>query len=98
MWQAELAGGADETVTDFLAIRLVWEAALFKRYEAQIGDAWEAAVAAHALPVEPNADQTIDAILQDAAERAAQRGLAEMLAASGPGARHSPGHAGGILH
>jgi uncharacterized protein YbcC (UPF0753/DUF2309 family) len=29
LWQAELGGGADATITDFLAIRLTWEAALF---------------------------------------------------------------------
>ncbi len=85
MWQAELAGTADETVTDLLAIRLVWEAALFERYEAQIGVAWQAEVAAHVLPVEPGPDLIVDEILQEAAERAAQRGLAEILAAPGPG-------------
>jgi uncharacterized protein YbcC (UPF0753/DUF2309 family) len=36
LWQAELAGGADETITDFLAIRLTWEEALFLRYGAKI--------------------------------------------------------------
>ena len=29
LWQAELAGGSDATITDLLAIRLVWEEALF---------------------------------------------------------------------
>jgi len=35
LWQAELAGGVDETITDFLAIRLIWEEALFLRYDAE---------------------------------------------------------------
>ena len=76
LWQAELAGGADATISDFLAIRLVWEAALFDRYKHQIGTRWETIVATHALPVTPTGDHTIDAILQEAFERAAQRKLA----------------------
>ncbi len=80
LWQAELGGGTDATIADFLAIRLVWEAALFDRYEHQIGARWASIVAAHALPVVPTMDHAIDAILQEASERAAQRKLAETLA------------------
>jgi uncharacterized protein YbcC (UPF0753/DUF2309 family) len=83
LWQAELGGGTDLTVTDFLAIRLIWEAALFDRYEDKIAARWEAVAAAHASPVSPTADHVVDAILQEASERAAQRGLAETLAAPG---------------
>ncbi|MDI1366435.1 MAG: DUF2309 domain-containing protein [bacterium] len=83
LWQAELGGGADATITDFLAIRLIWEAALFDRYEEKIADSWRAVLASHASPVTPTADQVVDAILQEAAERAAQRALAETLAAPG---------------
>ena len=83
LWQAELAGGADATLTDFLAIRLIWEASLFDRYEDQISGRWTSVIAAHALPVTPTADHVLDAILQEAAERAAQRTLAETLAATG---------------
>lgn len=83
LWQAELGGGADVTITDFLAIRLIWEAALFERYEAKIAERWSAVIASHAQPVEPTADHVVDAILQEAAERAAQRGLAETLASPG---------------
>ena len=81
LWQAELGGGSDATVTDFLAIRLVWEAALFERYGDQIGDRWSAVIASHAAPLTPSADNVVDAILQEAAEHAAQRALAETLAA-----------------
>ena len=81
LWQAERGGGADATITDFLAIRLIWEAALFERYEDQIGVRWKAVVAAHGSPVTPTADHVLDAILQEAAERAAQRALAQTLAA-----------------
>ncbi len=77
LWQAELAGKSDETITDFLTIRLLWEQALLTRYGAEIGQSWLAAIAVHEEPVEPNADQIIDAILQEAAERAGQSALAE---------------------
>lgn len=40
LWQAELAGGSDQTIADLLAIRLIWEEALFLRYGDQIGEAW----------------------------------------------------------
>ena len=82
LWQAELGGGTDGTITDFLAIRLIWEGALFNRYEEQIGARWRSAMAWHASPVMPTADHVIDAILQEASERAAQRILAQTLATS----------------
>ncbi len=81
LWQAELVGNTDATITDFLSIRLVWETALYNRYAVQIADAWRDAVAAHAAPIAPDADHVVNAILQEAADRAAQRGLAEVLAA-----------------
>lgn len=81
LWQAELAGRSDETITDFLAIRLLWEQALLTRYGSEIRQAWSEVVAAHEEPVAPNADQIIDAILQEAAERAGQAALAETLSA-----------------
>ena len=83
LWQAELAGGTDATLADLLAIRLVWEEALL---DARPGLAprWRETVEAHAAPVAPGADQVIDALLQDAAERAGQRRLAAAL--DGPAA------------
>ena len=83
LWQAELGGGADATITDFLAIRLIWEAALFDRYENQIGDQWKAVIASHASPIKPTVHNVVDAILQEASERSAQRMLAETLAVPG---------------
>ena len=80
LWQAELAGKSDETITDFLTIRLLWEHALLERYSAEIGAAWLAAVAAHEVPLAPCADQIVDAVLQEAAERAGQAALADTLA------------------
>lgn len=90
LWQAELGGQSDATTTDFLAIRLIWEHALFDRYRIRIADAWAAAVATHARPPAPSDDQFVDAILQEACERAAQRELARTLAAATPGEMPAP--------
>ena len=35
LWQAELAGSTDTTLVELLAIRLLWEEALFKQYGPQ---------------------------------------------------------------
>nr|WP_184797257.1 DUF2309 domain-containing protein [Nitrospirillum iridis] len=83
-WVAELAGSTDRTVTDLLAIRLIWEEALFLRYGERLADLWAGVRSAHAAPVTPTPDLVTDAILQEAAERAAQRALAATLAASVP--------------
>ena len=81
LWQAELAGRTDRALVDILAIRLLWEEALFLRYEAETGEAWARVRTAHAAPIEPAAADVVDEILQEAAERSVQRDLAEMLAA-----------------
>ncbi len=84
LWQAELDGRSDSTLTDLLAIRLTWDEALLARYP-QLAPDWQAIVAAHAQPVQPTAETVVDAILQDAAERAHQRRLAALL--TGPQTR-----------
>ncbi len=80
LWQAELVGGSDHTITDLLAIRLIWEEALFERYGGQLCERWAAVRAEHAAPVTPTAVHVLDALLQEAAERSAQRLLATTLA------------------
>ncbi len=80
LWQAELAGNSDDTLTDFLAIRLIWEATLFTRYADDLSAGWDAVKASHAEPVIASADLVADAILQEASERAAQRALQGILA------------------
>ena len=80
LWQAELANGSDQTITDFLAIRLIWEEALFMSYGKEINKKWKSVHAAHTAPIKATPDLVIDAILQDAAERSAQRELAATLA------------------
>ena len=78
LWEAELKGGSDATITDLLAIRLIWEDALLALAPGA-RERWAQTVAAHAAPVAPSPDQVIDAILQEAAERAYQRRLAAAL-------------------
>lgn len=79
LWQAEQRGETDTTLIDLLALRLLWEEALFQQFPA-IGPAWSATVEAHAVPVSADADDIADDILQAAAERAWQRQLAAKLA------------------
>ncbi len=74
LWQAELAGSIDTTTTDLLAIRLIWEEALLAQVP-DIAEGWAVTLSAHEAPVVPSRHQVIDAILQDAAERAHQRSL-----------------------
>lgn len=81
LWQAELQGGTDATLTDLLAIRLIWEEALLALCPEVAAD-WQAVVAQHAAPVMASAEQALDAVLQDAAERAHQRKLAGLLSGS----------------
>ncbi|MFW8595718.1 YbcC family protein [Cribrihabitans neustonicus] len=84
LWQAELEGGSDNTVTELLAIRMVFEEAVFALYREQIAERWQEVVEAHEAPVAPGRAEVIDAVLQEAAERAGQRKLAGMLAEAAP--------------
>ena len=83
LWRAELDGGDSETLTDLLAIRLLWEEALYDQYESAIAPDWANACDAHAVPAAPGEAEVIDEILQEAAERAAQRALATRLCEEG---------------
>jgi len=74
LWQAELYDKTDSTLTDLLAIRLIWEEALLAQYP-EIAEKWQATVAAHAEPVAATEDMVLDTLLQNAAERAYQRHL-----------------------
>lgn len=78
LWQAEMEGGSDPTVIDLLAIRLIWEEALLD-HAPQVAAGWESAVLQHATPIVATPDDVLDAILQDAAERAHQRRIAGLL-------------------
>ncbi|MDQ2088729.1 YbcC family protein [Marimonas arenosa] len=89
LWQAELDGEQESTVTELLAVRMVFDEALFELYEDQIAARWAEAIAAHQTPVTPSRDLVIDTVLQDAAERAQQRVLADKLLQGKP--RRAPG-------
>lgn len=78
LWRAELNDEADHTLIDMLAIRLVWEEALLNHVP-EIKDAWQDIVQAHETPIAPTKDQVVNAILQDALERAHQRDLSARL-------------------
>lgn len=78
-FEAELEGRDDDTLIELLVIRAVWDAALLKHCGESINGAWIEAVARHAEPIAPTRDDEIDAILQEAAERAEQRRLAAAL-------------------
>ncbi len=80
-WQAELQGRRDGSLLDLLAIRLVWEAALLDQYRDQVAADWAQVLEEHAKPLAPTADQFIDLAFQEAADRAAERRLAEQMAA-----------------
>ena len=79
LWKAELGEDTDLTIADLLAIRLLWEEALFDRYESEISENWQTVCHEHERPVAPSEAEIVGAVLQEAAERAAQRGLAETL-------------------
>jgi uncharacterized protein YbcC (UPF0753/DUF2309 family) len=81
LWQAELAGQTDATCHDLLAIRLIWELAVYRRHAAEIACQWQGACEEHARPITPSTGDRIDACLQLAAEIANQRKLAGLLGA-----------------
>ncbi|TGD97330.1 YbcC family protein [Methylobacterium nonmethylotrophicum] len=84
LWQAELAGTSDGTLRDMLAIRTIFDEALLARYGDAVAGRWAAVATAHATPAAPTPDLVLDAILQEAAERAGQRALAATLAGTSP--------------
>ena len=89
LWQAELVGKPDATLTDLLAIRLIWEEAVLT-HAPQVAEAWERTLTLHAEPLVPTPDQVSDAILQEAAERAYQRRLGAMLKGTDPAGGQRP--------
>lgn len=69
-WQAELRKEQDDTIRDLLAVRVAWDALLFKaRQNPFLTRKWQEALEEAALPV-PSADPAhdVDAVLQTALE------------------------------
>ncbi|MBB3899947.1 YbcC family protein [Roseococcus suduntuyensis] len=79
-FEAELEGRTDPTLGELLAARLVWEEALFAAHAEALAPRWAEVLDAHAAPVAAGPEEALDAILQDAADRAGQRALAAKLA------------------
>ena len=89
LFVAERDGGTDRDLLGLLAARLLWDVALHERFGGLVATEWAAALAAHAAPVAPSAEDIVGAVLQEAAERASQRRLLGGLGAPAgtPGTR-----------
>lgn len=85
-WKAEMGGGADDTIEELLAIRVVWGYTLFmQRTDDRFRRAWLEAMAHAALPplddkLGDDPDLCTDMVLQEAFEAAVQRKLLARLA------------------
>jgi uncharacterized protein YbcC (UPF0753/DUF2309 family) len=77
-WTAERDGNRDNTLFELLTVRLVWEAVLLETGKAP-REAWEQSRADCALPVELDRETVLDAALQDAYDRSAERRLSALL-------------------
>ncbi|MEJ8311567.1 YbcC family protein [Agrobacterium larrymoorei] len=79
-FKAEVDGDEDTTALELLAIRLVFEEALYQQHKADIEVEWRKVRNTHVEPVIADRAIQIDSILQSTAEHAAQRKLAAALA------------------
>jgi len=75
VWLAERDGGSDDTLFGLLVARAAWDAALLKHYEDSIAPKWAETLRGWSQPLVPTDDQKIDAALQEAADRSAERRL-----------------------
>ncbi|OAN46535.1 hypothetical protein A6A03_12110 [Chloroflexus islandicus] len=89
-WNAELYGGQDQTLTDLLAIRLVWEVALWRSFaRTGLAEAWQQRKGELGNDqVDEAAKRALggDLLLQRAFEKAYQRQLFASLGAPAPAA------------
>ena len=86
-WEAEMAGAGDRTQFELLVVRMAWEVALLERFPDDLEQPWATARNDYDQSIAPRFADRVDALLQDAAEIAAQRRLGETLgdeAAAGP--------------
>jgi uncharacterized protein YbcC (UPF0753/DUF2309 family) len=83
LWDADQAHTRDTTLSELLAIRLVWEQALHALYADDLDKPWDALILKHQEPLQAKTNHLIDAILQRAAERASARRLDTLLAQAG---------------
>ncbi|MFC2969026.1 YbcC family protein [Acidimangrovimonas pyrenivorans] len=86
-WQAERDGDHDATAFELLLIRLAWEGALLAAFGDRVSEAWREALTGWAAPLAPSTELRIDLALQEAADRAEERRLAESFDGEGPAPR-----------
>jgi uncharacterized protein YbcC (UPF0753/DUF2309 family) len=88
-WQAELKKGNDDSLRDLLAIRLAWDALLYKLcYSEALKTRWQQAILTITKPVDhADAAQQLDAVLQTAFEIGYQRQLVTALTTNGTAER-----------
>lgn len=79
-WKAELNGHTDTTALELLAMRLVFEEALYLQHQAAIANGWRSVRRMHCEALLADQTAVIDGVLQLAAERAVQRRLGQQLA------------------
>ena len=80
-WIAERDGARNEAGFELLTVRLIWDMLLYRRFADQIAGAWTQARDGFAAPLTPSRDDRLDAALHEAADRAAERTLAETFEA-----------------
>ncbi len=75
VWQSELAGGSDNSLIEWLAIRVAWDVAILQVHDndPKLAQAWHDARERIAAPADDDAGFTVDALLQSAHENAWQR-------------------------
>tara|TARA_R110001606_G_scaffold167381_1_gene311825 strand:+ start:27360 stop:29768 length:2409 start_codon:yes stop_codon:yes gene_type:complete len=89
LWQAELDEGDDQTLRDLLAIRLVWDVALYEQYESHIGGKWSAIWAAGSHSDTLPEGLLGDLVLHSAFEQSKIRRLDQVLRSPQPGKRET---------
>ncbi|MGB9739651.1 YbcC family protein [Chloroflexus sp.] len=87
-WEAELYGGQDETLTDLLAIRLVWEVGLWQSFAGDgVAAAWEQSIGEMCNGQDDDEFKRVlggDLLLQRAFEHAYRRKLFAQLGVTAP--------------
>jgi len=85
VWESELYGGKDATLTELLAVRLAWDVAILQAHAQNraFAAAWAAACEQIAAEPEPDAALAVDGVLQTAYEKAWQRRFVAKLGIPG---------------
>lgn len=78
-WTAERNGGRDDTLFDLLTIRLIWEVALLDQKPAARSAVWNRTLEDYARPLVIDDDIALEAALQEAVDRAAERRFGDTL-------------------